>query len=262
MNNNGNPIGVFDSGVGGISVLGELIRQMPNENYIYFGDSRNAPYGTKGLEEVRELTIRNVEYLLELGAKSIVVACNTATSAAVAVLRRMYPNLPLVGIEPAIKPAVLHKPGSRIVVMATPMTLRQEKFQNLMKQYETKAEIVPLPCPGLVEFIERGDLEGEDLYNYLEELFRDVKQKPVDSIVLGCTHYPFARKMIQKAVGVQVPIYDGGEGTAREMKRRLQEAGLLTEQRERGSVQFRNSRGTEEELALCEKLLQRHLNTL
>ena len=197
MNNNGNPIGVFDSGVGGISVLGELIRQMPNENYIYFGDSRNAPNGTKGLEEVRELTIRNVEYLLELGAKSIVVACNTATSAAVAVLRRMYPNLPLVGIEPAIKPAVLHKPGSRIVVMATPMTLRQEKFQNLMKQYETKAEIVPLPCPGLVEFIERGDLEGEDLYNYLEELFRDVKQKPVDSIVLGCTHYPFARKRLE-----------------------------------------------------------------
>ena len=160
------PIGVFDSGVGGISVLRELVHIMPNENYLYFGDSLHAPYGTKTLEEVRKLTIANIEKLLNDGAKGIVVACNTATSAAVAILRKMYPSVPLVGIEPAIKPAVLQKPGSRIVVMATPMTLKQEKFQKLMKQYEKDAQIISLPCPGLMEFVERGDLDGDDLKKY------------------------------------------------------------------------------------------------
>lgn len=249
------PIGVFDSGVGGISVLRELIRIMPEENYLYFGDSLHAPYGTKKLEEVRELTIANVELLLEKGAKSIVVACNTATSAAVAVLRKKYPKLPLVGIEPAIKPAAVQKPGARIIVMATPMTLRQEKFQKLMGRYEKQIQIVPLPCPGLMEFVERGDLEGEDLRKYLTELFWSVDQEPIDGIVLGCTHYPFAKKMIQQVVGGQVTIYDGGPGTAREMKRRLTEAGLLCEEGQQGGVQFMNSRDTVEEIALCEKLL-------
>lgn len=249
------PIGVFDSGVGGISVLRELLKIMPQEDYIYFGDSINAPYGTKKLEEVRELTIRNVEYLLEQGAKSVVVACNTATSAAVAALRKKYPELPLVGIEPAIKPAAMEKPGARIVVMATPMTLRQEKFQKLMGRYEKQINIIPLPCPGLMEFVERGDLEGEDLRNYLTELFWSVDQEPIDGIVLGCTHYPFARRMIQQIVGDQVTIYDGGPGTARELKRRVQEAGLLCTRQKKGSVRFLNSRDTSEEMALCEKLL-------
>ena len=185
MEEKNKPVGVFDSGVGGISVLRELVRVMPNEDFIYFGDSVNAPYGTKSVSEIRELTIRNVEKLLEMGAKSIVVACNTATSAAVAVLRKMYPELPLVGIEPAIKPAVLHKPDSRVVVMATPMTIKQEKFQRLMNMYKDKAEIVPLPCPGLMEFVEKGNFDGEDLYKYLTELFWSVNDKPIDSIVLG-----------------------------------------------------------------------------
>ena len=249
------PIGVFDSGVGGISVLRELVKIMPQEDYLYFGDSIHAPYGTKALDEVRKLTIQNVEFLMEQGAKSVVVACNTATSAAVAVLRKMYPDLPLVGIEPAIKPAAVQKPGARIVVMATPMTLRQEKFQKLMERYEKQIRIVPLPCPGLMEFIERGDLEGEDLRKYLTELFWSVNQEPVDGIVLGCTHYPFARKMIEQVVGQQVTIYDGGPGTAREMRRRLLAAGLLRESKEQGAVRFLNSRNTPEELALCEKLL-------
>ena len=256
MDEKARPVGVFDSGVGGISVLRELIQQMPDEDYIYFGDSQNAPYGTQGPEQVRQLTIRNVEYLMELGAKSVVVACNTATSAAVAILRKMYPELPLVGMEPAIKPAVLHKPGSRIVVMATPMTLRQEKFRLLLDRYKEQAEIIPLPCPGLMEFIERGDLEGEDLRQYLTELFQQLGQKPIDGIVLGCTHYPFARRMIQEVAGDQVKIFDGGEGTAREMKRRLKAAGLLREGSGRGKVTFLNSRNTNEEFALCEQLLR------
>lgn len=251
------PIGVFDSGMGGISVLRELIKIMPNEDYLYFGDSVNAPYGTKTLEEVRALTIQNVEYLMELGAKGIVVACNTATSAAVAVLRRMYPTMPVVGIEPAIKPAAVENPGARIVVMATPMTLGQEKFQTLMRRYENKIQIVPLPCPGLMEFVERGELEGESLRTYLTELFRDVVRDPIDGIVLGCTHYPFVRGMVQEIVGDKVTIYDGGPGTAREMRRRLEQAELVCvgEAGKSGGVRFLNSRNTEEELALCERLL-------
>lgn len=253
---NREPIGVFDSGVGGISVLRELIKVMPGENYLYLGDSVHAPYGTKSLEEVRQLTITNVEALLERGAKSIVVACNTATSAAVAILRTMYPKLPLVGIEPAIKPAVLARPGGRIVVMATPMTVKLEKFRGLMARYEDQAEIVPLPCPGLMEFVERGELHSEKLQEYLTELLRTVGDKPMDGIVLGCTHYPFAIDMIRRIVGDEVKIYDGGNGTAREMRRRLEVAGLLSDAMEQGSVEFHNSRDTEEERRLCEFLLR------
>ena len=255
MDNSIRPIGVFDSGVGGISVLKELVRQMPGEDFIYFGDSVNAPYGTKPLEEVRQLTIDNVRFLLEGGAKSIVVACNTATSAAVADLRRMYPDVPLVGIEPAIKPAVMYKRNSCVVVMATPMTLKQEKFRNLMHKYEDMADIVPLPCPGLMEFVERGILDGEELTIYLERLLGTVSNKNASSIVLGCTHYPFLKDVIKRIAGAGVKVFDGGEGTAREMKRRLTEAGLLNMNASKGSVRFINSLDTEEEFNLCEFLL-------
>lgn len=250
------PIGVFDSGVGGISVLRELVKQMPHEDYIYLGDSVHAPYGTKTLNEVRELTLNNVRFLLENGAKSIVIACNTATSAAVAMLRQMYPDIPLVGIEPAIKPAVLYKKNSCIVVMATPMTLKQAKFQKLMHIYEDMADIIPLPCPGLMEFVERGILNGKELEKYLTELFWSTSHKKIDSIVLGCTHYPFVKPAIQKVVGSTVTIFDGGNGTAREMKRRLAETDLLNKCSQTGKTRFINSRNTEEELKLCEYLLQ------
>lgn len=250
-----NPIGVFDSGVGGISVLRELVKQMPYEDYIYLGDSKHAPYGTKTLEQIRRLTLDNVHFLLESGAKSIVVACNTATSAAVAILRKMYPDIPLVGIEPAIKPAVLHKKDSCVVVMATPMTLKQEKFQKLMHIYEDMADIVPLPCPGLMEFVERGTLSGNELDKYLTELFWSVNHKKIDSIVLGCTHYPFVKDAIQKAAGDNVTIFDGGEGTAREMKRRLIKTGLLNNRSQNGKTKFINSLNTEDEVKLCQYLL-------
>lgn len=249
------PVGVFDSGVGGISVLRELVKQMPGEDFIYLGDSVHAPYGTKPLDEVRKLTIDNVRFLLEKGAKSIVVACNTATSAAVARLREMYPDVPLVGIEPAIKPAVMYKKDSCIVVMATPMTLKQEKFQKLMHNYDSMADIVPLPCPGLMEFVEHGILDGMELTEYITKLLGSVRRSRIDSIVLGCTHYPFVKDVIQKVAGNGVLIFDGGEGTAREMKRRLLEAGILNNSRKAGNVKFINSLNTEEEIKLCQFLL-------
>ena len=249
------PIAVFDSGVGGISVLRELRKILPNEDYIYYGDSINAPYGMKTKEEVCELTIRAAEYLFAQGAKGLVVACNTATSAAVRTLREMYPDVPLVGIEPAVKPAATRKPNCRVLVMATPMTIREEKFQKLMARYEDMAEIIPLPCPGLMDFVERGDLESEDFRRYLEELLFVHRIHPVDSVVLGCTHYPFARKLIQEILGPDVEVYDGGEGTAREMRRRLAEADLLNDSENPGTVDFQNSLKDEKKIQLCEWLL-------
>lgn len=253
------PIGVFDSGVGGISVLQELLRVMPCENYIYLGDSKNAPYGTKPLEIVRQLTFENVRVLLDQGAKGLVVACNTATSAAVRLMRSMYPELPIVGIEPALKPAALQKEHPRVLVMATPMTVQQEKFRQLMARYEDKAEIYPLACPGLMEFIEAGDLDSEQLHDFLQKLLGPYLDKGLDSIVLGCTHYPFARKMIRSIVGDAVTIFDGGEGTAREMRRRLAAADLLNPSEKPGRVRFENSVATEAELELCRRLLKQEI---
>lgn len=252
-----NPIAVFDSGVGGISVLRELVKVMPNENFIFFGDSKNAPYGTKSLEEVRSLTCTHAEELFDAGAKGLVVACNTATSAAVRVLREKYPEIPIVGIEPAVKPAVLCKEHPRVLVMATPMTIREEKFRNLMQRYEDQGEIIPLPCPGLMDFVERGDLHGDDLKKYLTELLFEFRDKKVDAAVLGCTHYPFAREMIQEVLGPEVQIFDGAPGTAREMKRRLAACDLLSERTVKGTVEFHCSLDDPKKLKLCRYLLQK-----
>lgn len=247
-------IGVFDSGVGGISVLCELTALMPNENYIYFGDSANAPYGTKPLEKVIELVCQDAAYLYEQGVKALVVACNTATSAGIKILRERYQDIPVIGIEPALKPAVLSKEYPTVLVMATPMTLREAKFHNLMQRFEENAKIIPLPCPGLMEFVERGELESEDLEQYLKKLF--LPYQKVDAIVLGCTHYPFVRKMIQKVMGEDVLLFDGGAGTARETKNQLEKKNLLNPSEESGKVVFQNSSGREELLQLCEKLLK------
>ncbi len=250
------PIGIFDSGVGGISVLRELVALMPGEDYIFFGDSRNAPYGTKAPGEVQRLACASAEYLLSRGAKALVVACNTATSAAIQILRNRYPYMPVVGIEPALKPAVLSKAHPRVLVMATPMTLREEKFHQLMMKYEEDAVIIPMPCPGLMEFVERGELSGPGIETFLGSLFRRYLNRPVDCVVLGCTHYSFVRPVIQKMLGGSTAVFDGGKGTARETKRRLAECGLLTESEERGSVTIENSLGTEEIRRLGRFLLE------
>lgn len=247
------PIGVFDSGVGGISVLRELVKLMPNENFIFFGDSANAPYGTKPLEQVVELVCKDAEYLCEQGIKALVVACNTATSAGIKILRERYTDMPVIGIEPALKPAVLSKEHPTVLVMATPMTLREEKFHNLMQRFMEQALIEPLPCPGLMEFVERGELESAALEQYLTELFQPYEQ--IDAVVLGCTHYPFVKAMIQKVIGDEVLLFDGGEGTARETKHQLEAWGLLNPSTETGFVKFENSAGREELLRLSETLL-------
>ena len=168
----------------------------------------------------------------------------------------MYPYIPIVGIEPAVKPAVLCMDHPRVLVMATPMTIHEEKLHNLIAKYEDKATIIPLPCPGLMDFVERGDLDGEDLHRYLEDLLYSYRNNQIDAAVLGCTHYPFAREQIQRVLGDQVQIFDGGEGTAREMRRRLAEKGLLREEERRGNIVFQNSLADDTKIALCRRLLQ------
>ncbi|MBX9137378.1 MULTISPECIES: glutamate racemase [unclassified Clostridium] len=256
MNKKDLPIGFLDSGVGGLSVLREAIKIMPNENYIYFGDSKNAPYGVKPTKEIRDLTFNVVDFLIEKGIKGLVVACNTATSAAVSELRRVYPDIPLVGIEPAIKPAVELNRSGKILIMATPMTIKQEKFNLLLNKYKEKAEIVPIPCAGLMEFIEDGVLSGEELEEYLEEKLSIYDKSEISSIVLGCTHYPFVKDVIAKIVGSNVIIMDGGEGTAREIKRRLREKNLLTDRIKKGNVDIYNSLDEKKVIDLSWKLIQ------
>lgn len=235
------PVGFFDSGMGGISVLREAVRQLPHENFIYFGDSYNAPYGIKSHEEVLQLSKKATSLLLRQGAKAIVIACNTATGAAANTLRRIYPQLPIIGIEPAVKPAVLRHPGGRIVVMATPRALQEEKLLRLLAQFDDKAEVFRLPCGGLMEFVERGELDGNRLNRYLHQRFDPLFDRPVDAVVLGCTHYPFLKKAIAKVAGPQAEIIDGNAGTVRELKRRLQCENLLSDSDQPGQVVFQNS---------------------
>ena len=227
MNHITDYIAVFDSGVGGISVLRHLLAHMPGERYLYFGDSANAPYGSRTTEEVRELTLAAVEKLTtEYPLKALVIACNTATAAAVKAVRAKYPDLIVVGIEPALKVAADHFPGGRIGVMATEVTLREEKFDALLHRFDQDCTITKIPAPGLVQFIEAGEVEGEKLEAFLHTLL-DPYVGTLDALVLGCTHYPFAFRAIRNVLGPEVQLLEGGAGTARETKRRLREAGLL-----------------------------------
>ncbi len=248
------PIGVFDSGVGGVSVLRELVRLMPNENYIYLGDSAHAPYGTKSHDEIFAHAVECADYLVSKDIKALVIACNTATSVCIDALRRKYPQIPVVGIEPALKPAVKAKQGSNVVVMATPLTLKETKFAKLCRDYEDEANIIPLPCPGLMELVEQGFTKGEKAELFLTECFEDIDTMSVDAVVLGCTHYPFVRETVEKLMP-NAHIFDGGEGTARQVKRLLEENGALSKDCDQGIVVFENTLGNDDINALARKLL-------
>lgn len=253
------PIGFFDSGVGGLSVMKEAIKLMPNENYIYFGDSKNAPYGVKNINDVKELTYNAFNLLRKKGAKAVVVACNTATSAAVADLRKDFKDIPIVGIEPALKPAVELNRDGAIVIMATPMTLREKKFGNLMNKYNGGKEIIPMPCAGLVEFIESGDLDGDDLKSYLKDKFSELKGEKIGSVVLGCTHYPFVRGAIKETIGNNIPVIDGGLGTCKELRRRLANQNLINKSTEKGNIEIYNSLKDERMIDISKKLLKKEM---
>ena len=246
-------IAVFDSGVGGISVLRELMRLMPGENYLYFGDSANAPYGPKTTEQVRALSLQAAQMLLARKAKALVVACNTATAAAITLLRQQYPDTIIIGIEPALKVAADRFPTGRIGIMATQMTLREEKLAHQLERFP-QAQITRIPAPGLVALIEEGRLDSPQTYALLEQVLTPYVGK-LDALVLGCTHYPFVKTAIGRILGEGTLLLDGSEGTARQTHRCLKEAGLLLEGD--GSITIENSLGTPEILQLSYRLLER-----
>ena len=246
-------IAVFDSGVGGISVLRQLRRIMPQENYLYFGDSANAPYGSRTTEEVRRLTLAAAHRIFEeYPVKALVVACNTATSAAIGLLREKHPQKIIIGIEPALKLAADRFPGGHIGVMATEVTLREEKFDSLAHRFDTSCTVSRIPAPGLVQFIESNRRDDLETKAYLKELLAPYVGK-LDALVLGCTHYPFVKHNIQDILGPRTLVIHGGEGTARETKRRLQLSGLLRQGE--GNVIIRNSSSDPEIIRLCCELL-------
>lgn len=250
-----NPVGFFDSGLGGISVLRQTVKMLPMENCLYFGDSLHAPYGVRTPEEVTALTLDACRLLVDSGCKALVIACNTATSAAIGTLRQTFSDLPVIGIEPAIKPAAEKFRGGRILMLATPMTVREEKFQRLRAQYADLADIVPVACPGLMEFVEQGILGAEPVETYLRERLSPYLEQPPDAVVLGCTHYPFLRGAIRAVIGSRPEIIDGSTGVAMQLRRKLSEKHWLNPGPQAGSVEFRNSMENAEMLELSEALL-------
>ena len=218
------PIGVMDSGVGGVSVLAALTDQLPEESFLYFADFANVPYGTKSVEEIRICVEAAVDALLNRGIKALVIACNTATSAAAATLRAKL-ALPIIGMEPALKPAAALRKGGRVLVLATPATLALPKFQTLMTRYGEGA--IPLPCPGLMELVETMDWPGAEAY--LRRELAAYAHQQIDALVLGCTHYSFLRPMLCRMIAPATALVDGNAGTAAQLHRVLAEQGILTD---------------------------------
>ena len=247
-------IAVFDSGVGGVSVLRELRALMPGERFYYFGDSANAPYGKKTTEKVRELTLAAGRKLLEdLGCKALVVACNTATAAAIIDLRESYPDRIVVGIEPALKLACDRHPCGTIGIMATDVTLREQKLAALMERVKRDCTVLRVQAPGVVELVEAGKADTAEAVELMERLLGPYTGK-LSALVLGCTHYPFMKKAMATVLGDGVELLDGGAGTARETRRRLLEAGLLDDGR--GELVVENSSGDPEKIRLTHALLE------
>ena len=244
-------IAVIDSGVGGISVLRELVRLMPNERFLYFGDSANAPYGTKTAQQVRSMTEATVQRLMQRGIKALVVACNTATATAIEMLRQKYPDFIIIGIEPALKPAVTQFPQGTVGIMATPVTLQGEKLKRLIAQYP-HPDVRLIPAPGLVELVEAGLTNAPEMDDFLSSLLGPYAGQ-LDALVLGCTHYPFAMDSIRRVLGDKTVLFDGGMGTAQHTQRRLENAGLLHDGP--GCVVFENSLNDPHIFELCESLL-------
>lgn len=223
------PIGVFDSGVGGLSVLREIRRELPHEDLLYVADSGHAPYGDKPLAYIEGRALAIADFLLERDAKALVVACNTATGAAARLLRERYP-VPVIAMEPAVKPAVARSRSGVVGVLATRQTLASDKFAALLAG-QAGAEVLAQACPGLVERVEAGDLEGEETRALLAAYLEPLLIRGADTLVLGCTHYPHLAPLISELAGPAVEVLDSGAAVARQVRRRLVETGLLAASR-------------------------------
>ncbi|WP_095146712.1 MULTISPECIES: glutamate racemase [unclassified Pseudomonas] len=223
------PIGVFDSGVGGLSVLAEIQRLLPNESLLYVGDCGHIPYGEKTPEFIRQRCSVMADFFVTQGAKAVVVACNTATVAGVADLRRDYPHWPIVGMEPAVKPAAAATRSGVVGVLATTGTLQSAKFAALLDRFATDVRVVTQPCPGLVDLIEAGDLHSPALRSLLGGYLEPLLAAGCDTIILGCTHYPFLKPLLRQLIPTDISLIDTGAAVARQLQRLLAERELLAD---------------------------------
>jgi len=214
---NNNPIGLFDSGIGGTSIWKEIHQLLPNENTIYLADSKNAPYGEKSKEEIIQLSSKNTEFLLNQNCKIIVVACNTATTNAIKELRAKY-DVPFIGIEPAIKPAALHSQTQKIGILATKGTLNSELFCKNVEQFQD-IQIIEQIGFGLVELIEKGKINSIEMRNLLNQYLTPMIESNIDYLVLGCSHYPYLIPQIKKILPNTIKIIDSGEAVAKQTKK-------------------------------------------
>jgi len=238
-----NPIGVFDSGVGGISIWKEIHQLLPNESSIYLADSINAPYGQKSKQEIIDLCFKNTDLLLKKGSKLIVVACNTATTNAIKQLRATY-NTPFIGIEPAIKPAALNSKTKSIGILATKGTLSSELFHNTSELYSENIKIMEQTGVGLVELIESGNIESEEMINLLNKYLNPMIKENIDHLVLGCSHYPFLIPIIKKIIPKNISIIDSGKAVAKQTETILRNQNALSTNHNTLNEFFTNSSTT------------------
>jgi glutamate racemase len=235
------PIGVFDSGVGGLSVWREIVRRLPAEDTLYFADQAHIPYGQRPLDEVRHLTENVTRFLLAEGVKLIVVACNTASGAALHALRETFPDVPFVGMEPAVKPAVEHTNTGIVGVIATPATFQGDLFAGLIQRFGNGFDIHTQACPGLVETVEAGALDTPETESLLRGYLVPLLEAGIDQLVLGCTHYPFLSPLIQRIVGPHVTLIDPAPAVARQVGCVLARRSLLAPAGQTGHHRFYTS---------------------
>ncbi len=250
-----NPIGVFDSGVGGLSVLRAMRALMPNEDVIFFGDQGHVPYGPRPLEEVRAFSVAITRWLLDEGAKLIVVACNTASAAALKYLRETFPDVKFVGMEPAVKPAAETTRTGRVGVLATPATFQGALYASVVERFANGVTLLQDTCPGLVQEIEKGNLDGEATRRILDAALGPMLERNIDTVVLGCTHYPFVIPLIERICGDSVRVIDPAPAAARQAERLLEAGGTRNPSARRGRVQFYTSGDAAAVESLLPKLL-------
>lgn len=233
-----NPIGVFDSGIGGLSVLKAIHQQHPQENILYLADQAHVPYGPRTLQQVQQFSVAITQYFLAQGSKLIVVACNTASAAALHHLRELFPETPFVGMEPAVKPAAENTHSGVVGVLATPATFQGELYASVVERFANGVEIMQNTCPGLVEQIELGNLVGERTRSILTQALIPMLNAGIDTIVLGCTHYPFVIPLIQEIAGPKVRVIDPAPAIARQVGRLLDERELHNSITKKGETRY------------------------
>lgn len=252
-------IGVFDSGVGGLSILDEALQQLPHHNYIYFADSANAPYGDKPPQWIAERSLQICRYLVEQDCSAIVVACNTATAEAIATIRSTL-DIPIIGVEPGIKPAAMQSQNGIVGVLATEATLNSDKFNALLATLPEHCQFIKQAGAGLVPLIEAGLIETPEMQALLRSHLKPIQDQGADTLVLGCTHYPFLKKMIRAVVGDSMTLIDTSDAVVRQLLRQMHQQGLIVSSKHSPKLSLLSTANADTLEAMAERLLHRDLS--